>query len=75
MRLPSKGEIQDQDGNTWHVIHKSPYYVNGLRMHGFYRLKFRKNIDDILWKEGIFGQWECEEIIAGKGRIQVRGEG
>ena len=73
MNLKSLGEIEDYDGNVWHVIHKSPYYDNGMRMNGMYRLKFKRNIDDILWKDGIFGECECEEIIAGKGRIRIGG--
>lgn len=75
MSLKSKGEIKDYGGNIWHVIHRNPYYIDGIRIHGLYRVYFKKKIDDLLWKECILGEWEYQDVIAGKGRIQVRVEG
>mgnify|MGYP003114579085 CR=1 FL=1 len=71
MSLKSKGEIKDYDGNFWHVIHKSPYYINGIRMYGMHKVYFRRNVDDVLFKTGIFHEGEVEEILAGKGRIRL----
>ena len=65
------GKIKDQDGNTWQIINKNPYYYEGMRMHGMYKVCFRRNPEDVLFKTGIFGEGECEDMIAGKGRIRL----
>ena len=72
MSLQSKGEIQDQDGNTWHVMLIRPHYEEECGMRtGKCKVYFRRNMEDVLSKHGIFHEGELEDMLAGKGRIRV----
>ena len=58
-------KLKDKEGHTWRAVAKHKHKPGGVNIPGFYKVYFKRNDNDVLFKTSIFTGLEIEEIIKG----------
>jgi len=58
-------KLKDKEGHTWRAVAKHKHKPGGVNIPGFYKVYFKRNENDLLFKTDIFTGLEIEEIIKG----------
>ena len=58
-------KLKDRDGQTWRAVAKHKHKSGGVNIPGYYKVYFKRNENDVLFKTDIFTGLEIEEIIKG----------
>lgn len=64
-------KLKDKEGQTWRAVAKHRHKPGGVNIPGFYKVYFKRNENDILFKTSIFTGIEIEEIIKGTNPLLI----
>ena len=62
-------KLKDRDGQTWRAVAKHKHKPGGVNIPGFYKVYFKRNENDVLFKTDMFTGLEIEESIKGTNSI------